>query len=173
LAKLALHFGQVPTEIDPDQINDYLYMVKQEHNIPSDSYFKFTVYGLRFAYRCEGLRDKRIELPEIKRGKKLPIVLSRQEVKRLLKAPKLLKHKLLLGLLYGSYLGTDTSVAPPFALHRSGWWLEQSSKLENGPKQRQVFISGESHEQSVPCQICGSTQKPDCGSGQESGECPV
>lgn len=101
MAKLALHFNQVPTEIDSDQINDYLYLVKQEHNTPSDSYFKFTVYGLRFAYRAAGLKDKRIELPEIKRGKKLPVVLSREEVRRLLKAPKLLKHKLLLGLLYG------------------------------------------------------------------------
>jgi hypothetical protein len=63
----------VPTEIDPDQINDYLYLVKQEHNTPSDSYFKFTVYGLRFAYRAEGLKDKRIELPEIKRGKGCPL----------------------------------------------------------------------------------------------------
>ena len=43
LAKLALHFDQVPTGIDPDQINDYLYLVKVEHNTPSDSNFKFTV----------------------------------------------------------------------------------------------------------------------------------
>ena len=43
LAKLALHFDQVPTEIDPDQINDYLYLVNVEHYTPSDSYFKFTV----------------------------------------------------------------------------------------------------------------------------------
>jgi len=101
LAKLALHFNQVPTDVDPDQINDYLYLVKQEHNTPSDSYFKFTVYGLRFAYRILGMKDKRIELPEIKRAKKLPVVLSQEEVRRLLKAPKLLKHRVLIGLLYG------------------------------------------------------------------------
>jgi len=101
LAKLALHFNQVPTDVDPDQINDYLYLVKQEHNTPSDSYFKFTVYGLRFAYRILGMKDKRIELPEIKRSKKLPVVLSQDEVRRLLKAPKLLKHRVLIGLLYG------------------------------------------------------------------------
>ena len=101
LAKLALHFNQVPTDVDPDQINDYLYLVKQEHNTPSDSYFKFTVYGLRFAYRILGMKDKRIELPEIKRSKKLPVVLSQEEVRRLLKAPKLLKHRVLIGLLYG------------------------------------------------------------------------
>ena len=76
-------------------------MVKQQHNTPSDSYFKFTVYALRFAYRMEGLKDKRIELPSIKRDKRLPVVLSQGEVRRLLKAPKLLKHRVLIGLLYG------------------------------------------------------------------------
>lgn len=101
MAKLALHFNQIPTDVDPDQINDYLYLVKREHNTPSDSYFKFTVYGLRFAYRVEGMKDKRIELPEIKHEKKLPVILSRQEMRRLLNAPKLLKHKILLALLYG------------------------------------------------------------------------
>jgi len=101
LAKLAIHFNEVPSQIDTDQINDYLYLVKQGHNTPSDSYFKFTVYSLRFAYRMEGMKDKRIELPSIRHEKKLPVVLSREEVKRLLKAPRLLKHRILLGLLYG------------------------------------------------------------------------
>lgn len=87
--------------MDPDQINDYLYKVQQEHNTPSDSYFKFTVYGLRLAFRIEGLKDKRIELPSIKHERKLPIVLSREEVKRLFKACKYLKHRVLIGLLYG------------------------------------------------------------------------
>ncbi len=101
LAKLALHFDQLPTEIDVDQINDYLYLIQQEHDTPSDSYFKFTVYGLRFVYRMYGMKDKRIELPSIKREKTLPVVLSREEVKRLLLSPTLLKHRILMGLLYG------------------------------------------------------------------------
>ena len=101
LAKLALHFNELPTEVDPDRINDYLHLVKRSYNTPSDSYFKFTVYALRFAYRIEGMKDKRIELPTIKRAKKLPVVLSQDEVRRLLKAPALLKHRVLIGLLYG------------------------------------------------------------------------
>lgn len=101
LAKLALHFNCLPTDLDPDQINDYLYLVQQKHPTVSDSYFKFTVYGLRFAFRMMGLKDQHIELPGIKREKTLPVVLSREEVKRLLKAPKLLKHRILIGLLYG------------------------------------------------------------------------
>jgi len=47
------------------------------------------------------MKDKRIELPTIKHNKKLPVVLSQEEVRRLLKAPKLLKHRVLIGLLYG------------------------------------------------------------------------
>jgi len=101
LAKLALHYDCLPTDLDTDQVNDYLYLMQQRHDTPSDSYFKFTVYGLRFAYRMYGMKDKRIELPSIKKEKKLPVVLSREEVRRLLQTPSLLKHRVLLGLLYG------------------------------------------------------------------------
>ena len=101
VAQMALHFGEVPTGLDEDQINDYLYLLQQQHKTPSESYFKFTVYGLRYAFRISGLQEARVALPSIRGEKKLPVVLSREEVRRLLKAPKLLKHRVLLGLLYG------------------------------------------------------------------------
>jgi integrase/recombinase XerD len=101
LAQMALHFNCLPTELDEEQIDDYLHLLQQQHNTPSDSYFKHTVYGLRFAFRLEGLKDNAIVLPSIKHEKKLPVILSREEVKRLLKTPSLLKHRILLGLLYG------------------------------------------------------------------------
>ncbi|KEO72719.1 hypothetical protein EL17_18480 [Anditalea andensis] len=90
LAKPVLHFKDLPTQVDSEQIIDYLYLVKQQHSTPSGSYFKFTVYALRLAYRMEGLKDNLTELPSIRRGKRLPVVLSREEVRKLLKAPKLL-----------------------------------------------------------------------------------
>jgi site-specific recombinase XerD len=43
----------------------------------------------------------RVVLPSIERPRKLPVVLNQNEVKQLLKAPKLLKHRLVLALLYG------------------------------------------------------------------------
>jgi site-specific recombinase XerD len=98
---MALHFNCLPTELEADEIDDYLYFLQQEHDTPSDSYFKHTVYGLRFVFRMRGLDDKRIELPSIHHVRKLPVVLSREEVQRLLKAPRLIKHRILLGLLYG------------------------------------------------------------------------
>ncbi len=87
--------------VEPDQMNEYLYYLQQNHRSASDSYFKFTVFGLRFAYQMEGLQEKYTALPSFKREKRLPVVLNRDEVRRLLSAPKLLKHRVLLGLLYG------------------------------------------------------------------------
>jgi len=45
--------------------------------------------------------DTWLSLPEIKKEKKLPVVLSKQEVWQMLSCCKLLKHKILIGLLYG------------------------------------------------------------------------
>jgi integrase/recombinase XerD len=99
-AQMALHFNCPPIELDQEQIEDYLHFVKKEH-APSEAYFKHTVYGLRFALRMEGLDYRIVELPSIERPKKLPVVLSREEIKKLFKAADLLKHRLLIGLLYG------------------------------------------------------------------------
>jgi len=100
IAQMALHLDCLPTELDDDQIEDYLYLLQQQHNTPSESYFKHTVFGLRFLFKLEGCNDKRVALPAIKHAHKLPVVLSREEMKALLKAPALLKHRILLGLLY-------------------------------------------------------------------------
>lgn len=35
LAQMALHFGALPTELEDDQIEDYLYGLQQQHNTPS------------------------------------------------------------------------------------------------------------------------------------------
>jgi site-specific recombinase XerD len=100
LAQIALHYKCLPTVLADDQIEDYLEGLILKSN-PSESYFKHTVYGLRYLFRLEGLNDKRIQLPSIKHDKKIPIVLGRDEVKALLQHAELLKHKLLIGLLYG------------------------------------------------------------------------
>lgn len=98
---MALYFNCSPIELDEDQILDYLQYLKTQSNTPSSSYFKHTVYGLRFAYRVSRMPKKSVFLPKMKFPKKLPVVLNKEEVRRLLKAPKLLRHRVLLGLLYG------------------------------------------------------------------------
>lgn len=101
VASLSLYFGKIPTELDAEQIQDYLYYLQKKSKTPSQSYFKHTVYGLRFLLKSEGLPYSYLSLPEIKKEKKLPVVLSKEEVWRLLSTCQLLKHKMLIGLLYG------------------------------------------------------------------------
>jgi integrase/recombinase XerD len=101
IASMALHFGCLPTELDEEQIKDYLYELQQRSKTPSQTYFKHTVYGLRFLLKGEGLPYSHLHLPTIKKDRKLPTVLSKQEVWLMLKHCQLFKHKMLIGLLYG------------------------------------------------------------------------
>ena len=101
LAVMALHFKCLPTSLTEAQINDYLYFLQQQHNTPSETYFKHTIYGLRALFKVENISADHIKLPKLKRSNKLPVVLSKSEMKRLLLAPDLLKHRILIGLLYG------------------------------------------------------------------------
>lgn len=98
---MGLHLQADLLLLDDEQILDYLHMLKSKRRTPSESFFKHTVYGLRYLYRIFERTDSRVILPSIEREKRLPVVLSQQEIKQLLKTPKLLKHRLLLAMLYG------------------------------------------------------------------------
>jgi integrase len=98
---MALHFQCLPPELDPDQVQDYLYELQQRSKTLSQTYFKHIVYGFRFLLKTEGLPYDYLKLPAIKKPGKLPVVLSSQEIWRMLQTAQLLKHKLLVGLLYG------------------------------------------------------------------------
>lgn len=100
LAHLALHYKQVPTELDQEQVLDYLHYVKSQ-GTPSNTFFKFTVYGMRYAAKLRGLPYQQFSLPAIERNNKLPVVLNASEVRALLKVCNLLKHRLLIGVTYG------------------------------------------------------------------------
>ena len=101
VASISLYFGKLPTELDPEQEQDYLYYLQKKSKTPSQTYFKHCVYGLRFLLKSEGLPYDFLRLPSIKHEKKLPVVLSKQEVWAMLQSAQLLKHKILIGLLYG------------------------------------------------------------------------
>ena len=104
LAHLSLHFGKLPQHISEREINRYLASLARKSKTPSLSDFKFTVYGLRYCYRLLGMNEKAVKLPSIKREKTLPVVLNRSECRALFKAPELLKHRVLLSLMYSAGL---------------------------------------------------------------------
>ena len=101
LAAIALHFKCLPTILELDEIEEYLYIAKQRSETSSDNYFKFAICSLRFAFRMEGLDELRLKLPVIKRRRKLPVVLSKEEIAAMMNIPCLLKHRVMIALLYG------------------------------------------------------------------------
>ena len=103
VAHLALHFGRVPHEVSIEEINSYLFR-KTVHENLSESYFKQTVFGMRFWFRLFGRDEQALKLPVIKKEKKLPEVLSKEECKQLFHAPRTLKHRFLLAFAYSAGL---------------------------------------------------------------------
>ena len=103
IAQISLYFKKSPLDLDADEINSYLYSLRQDKDL-SDTYFKHAVYGLRFFYRVYDLEDRAIRLPHLKNNRKLPVVFSQQELRRLFKTPQRLKQRVLFALIYSAGL---------------------------------------------------------------------
>jgi len=104
IAAFVVHFGKLPEQIDPDEINTYLVALARDPRSPSRSTFKHMVYGLRYYYRLLGMNKNAIALPSLKGEAKLPVILNREELKELFAAPALLKQRVVLTLIYSAGL---------------------------------------------------------------------
>lgn len=103
VARISLHFKKSLLELDPDEVNQYLFVLAKEKK-PSSTYFKHSVYGLRFFFRLYGMEDRVLKMPTIKNDRKLPVVLSQREVRALITAPQRLKQRVLFALVYSAGL---------------------------------------------------------------------
>ena len=104
IALFVIHFGKLPEQIDPEEINEYLVSLARDPKSPSRSSFKHMVYGLRYYYRLLGMNKNAIALPSLKKETKLPVILNQQELKALFAAPTLLKQRIVLTLIYSAGL---------------------------------------------------------------------
>jgi integrase/recombinase XerD len=96
VAAFAKHFRRSPEALGPDEVRSYLLHLVQERHV-SWSYYNRTVAALRFLYEVTLQRQgvmHRIRCPG--QPKKLPVVLSQDEVTRLLAAVESLKHRAIL-----------------------------------------------------------------------------
>ena len=104
IAAFVVHFGKLPEQIEPDEINTFLVALARDPRSPSRSTFKHMVYGLRYYYRLLGMNKNAIALPSLKGDTKLPVILNRAELKELFAAPALLKQRIVLTLIYSAGL---------------------------------------------------------------------
>ncbi len=104
IAQISLYFGKLPEQVTDDEINEYLASLAISAKSPSRSNFKHAVYGLRYYFRLIGQNKRAISLPSLKKDARLPVILNRSELKQLFMAPALLKHRIVLTLIYSAGL---------------------------------------------------------------------
>jgi integrase/recombinase XerD len=103
VARFARHFGVSPEQLGPEEVRTYqLHLIEQG---VSWSTFNQTVCALRFLYRTTLGRSWGVKhLPFAKKPRRLPCVLSREEVEALLGAAHNAKHRAVLMTLYSTGL---------------------------------------------------------------------
>jgi integrase/recombinase XerD len=104
VAHFAKHFGQSPDLLTPAHIRDYQLFLVQQRQVSWGTFVQ-AVCALRFFYQQTLGRKWMIEfIPYPRRVKKLPLILSQEEVRGLLQAATNLRHHAILATIYATGL---------------------------------------------------------------------
>jgi site-specific recombinase XerD len=96
MARFAQHFGRSPDQLGPEEIRGYqIYLIEEKHL--GFGALSTVVSALRFFYRTTLGRDWRMEyIPFPHTERKLPVVLSLEEMERFLRAIPSLRQRAML-----------------------------------------------------------------------------
>lgn len=100
LSAICSHFQKVPEALTEDDCRNYFSMLLSRQPSPGISKFKHTVYSLRCYRKMMHLPDLLLSLPRIRTQKKLPVVLSCQEIRLLLCNCEGLRSRAIFSLMY-------------------------------------------------------------------------
>jgi site-specific recombinase XerD len=111
VVRFARHFRKSPEHLGPAEIRTYLLHLAKERRLAASSII-VTVSALRFFYTITLKRRWVIEddIPAGKQAKKLPVVMSQDEVARFLAAVDNLKHRVILTVCYATGLRISEAV---------------------------------------------------------------
>ena len=90
-----------PEDVEREDIITYIVELKEERNAANNT-IALVLASLRFLFRNILKRSVVDDIKSPKKGKKLPTVLTKEEVKSLIKAGKIGRDKLIIGFLYSS-----------------------------------------------------------------------
>jgi integrase/recombinase XerD len=141
VADFARHFNKAPDQLGSKEIRQWQLYLLDEKRVKLSTYIQ-AVCALRFFYR-HTLRRKidvdHIPLPRYE--SKLPVILSREEVKALLEAPRNLGHRAILATMYGAGLRVSEATRLKVSdLDRKRKVIRVSGG--KGNKDREVMLSG-------------------------------
>lgn len=101
---LAKHYRRAPDQLSAEEVQAYLVHMITERKL-SWSTCSIAASAFRFLYHVTLGRDAvAFEVPRAKQPQRLPEILSREEVARLIEAPPHAKHRLLLATVYAAGL---------------------------------------------------------------------
>lgn len=104
VARFARHFGASPDQLGPEQVRQYLLHMIHQRRVAWSTY-NVTLCALRFFYQTTLGRTGQLDsVPCPKEPKRLPVVLSREEVAQLLAAAPRLKSRVMLTMAYAAGL---------------------------------------------------------------------
>lgn len=126
-----------PRDLDTPDVHNYLYHLVQSELV-STSTIDQTISALKFLYNVLYKRKWNYDdLPRPKKESRLPVVLSKEEIQRLLYATLNTKHRLMLECMYGSGL----RISEVCRLRVQDLDLEQLTLLIRGGKGRKDRIT--------------------------------
>jgi site-specific recombinase XerD len=100
---LLLHSRKPPAEVTAEDIRNFLQYMIRKRGIATAT-VNIIISALKFYYVDVLKRDFICDISRPKKDKKLPVVLSRTEVKKILSAPRSIKHRAILMLVYSAGL---------------------------------------------------------------------
>lgn len=109
LKKYFIFKGNNLKELNQNNIKNFLLYCEQKHVSPQSR--NLFLNAIKFYYRSVLNNLQKIEIKSAKRPQRLPVVLSRIEVKQIIESIKNAKHKLLLSLAYGAGLRVSEIVS--------------------------------------------------------------
>lgn len=139
VAEFAKHFHKPPDQLGPEEIRQYQLFLVQEKQASQSTCVQL-VCALRFFYTHTLNRKIEVQrIPFPRRERKLPLILSREEVKALLEAPGKLRDRAVLAVLYGSGLRVAEAAqlkTRDIDARRKVLWVRQGK----GRKDRQTLL---------------------------------
>jgi integrase/recombinase XerD len=136
----ALHFHRSPAELGDQEIREYLHYLIQEKKA-SQSVISQAYSALKFFYETTLKRDwNGFRIPRAKMGKRLPLVLSQQEIQAIFSATRNLKHRALLMTIYSAGLRVSEVVhlkVSDIDSQRMVIWVQQGK----GEKDRYTLLA--------------------------------
>lgn len=104
MRSFALHFHRSPDELGEPEIRDYLYYLIQEKKA-SQAGVSQAYSALKFFYETTLKQDwNGFRIPRVQKGKRLPVVLSQQEIRAIFSVIRNLKHRAVLMTIYSAGL---------------------------------------------------------------------